>query len=215
MQASEHYDEAYFRWQSRHAGLRGEAERFKFAPFLRAGDRIVDFGCGDGALLAALGGGTGIEINPHAAEAARRRGLTVVRDIAGLADGSADLVVSNHALEHVEDPVGVLRQMHRVLSPGGRVVIVVPCDRPGYPFRAEDRDMHLFSWSANNLGNALRVAGFAGIAAGEIVHRWPPGWQVIATRLGWAAFHASARAWGRLSRGRSQVRATGTKPGRA
>lgn len=207
-----HYDAAYFARQSAHVALRGEANRFKFAPFARPGDRIVDFGCGDGSLLTALGGSVGVEINPHAAAAARAKGLRVELGLLDLADASADLVVSNHALEHVEDPLGTLREMHRVLAAGGRAVLVVPCDRPRVRFREDDPDFHLFSWSASNLGNLARAAGFRVTCAEEIVHAWPPGWATVQRLLGWPGFHLASRIWGRLHRARSQVRLVAERP---
>jgi glycosyltransferase involved in cell wall biosynthesis/SAM-dependent methyltransferase len=42
------------------------------------------------------------------------------------ADGSFDLVISNHVLEHVPDRRRAVREMHRVLSPGGHSICVVP-----------------------------------------------------------------------------------------
>ncbi len=43
-----------------------------------------------------------------------------------VADGSFDAVVASHIIEHLADPLGALAEMHRVLRPGGRLVLVVP-----------------------------------------------------------------------------------------
>lgn len=214
-----HYDATYFRWQGKNGRLAGEANRFKFAPFIQPGSRIVDFGCGDGSLLLALGGGTGIEINEHAISVARASGLTVEHSLRDLPDVSADVIVSNHALEHVEDPLKEMREMHRVLAPGGKIVIVVPCDKPSYRFRLDDPDFHLFSYSASNLGNLARAAGFRVIEARVVAHAWPPKWPKIQAWLGWQAFHFASRVWARIGpfidlrvrRIRAQVRVVAEK----
>jgi SAM-dependent methyltransferase len=44
----------------------------------------------------------------------------------GLPDAGYDAVVASHVIEHVADPVGALREMHRVLRPGGLLAIIVP-----------------------------------------------------------------------------------------
>lgn len=210
-----HYDESYFLWQNDGAAIGGEANKEKFLPFLRPEHRaILDFGCGGGSLLRALPAETkiGVEINPAARAHAERIGIRAVPSLADIPDASIDAVVSNHAMEHVESPLDVMRQVHRVLKPGGIAIVVVPCDRAHYPFKRGDRDFHLFSWSASNLGNLALVAGFEVERADEIVHRWPPGWQTIRRLGGRRLFDLVCRLYGYLRRSRSQVRVVARKP---
>jgi SAM-dependent methyltransferase len=47
----------------------------------------------------------------------------------GLADGSFDLVLCSHVLEHVPDDRRAMREILRVLAPGGTAVLLVPIDR--------------------------------------------------------------------------------------
>lgn len=204
--ASEHYDRAYFDDQARHGLLRGQANAWKFEPYLKDGMEILDFGCGDGALLTVLGGKNGVEINPHAAEAARARGLTVHATIDEYPDNAFDAVISNHCIEHVEDPARQIREMRRVLKDDGILMIVVPCDQVDFPYREADRDFHLYSWSAANLGNLVKTCGFDVVEAIELKHRWPPKWPLIVQYGGWRAFHAASWLWARLGRKASQVR---------
>lgn len=96
--------------------------------------RAVDVGCGSGgntAVLRELGWDvTGLEYSPAAAGLAARRGLHVVRGDAQrlpFADGSADLYMSTDMWEHIEDHETVAREAFRVLRPGGRALVAVPC----------------------------------------------------------------------------------------
>jgi SAM-dependent methyltransferase len=101
---------------------------------LAADARILDVGCGDGfhlRLLRDFGqpGWTleGIDASDRAVDAARRAGLTVHHGTVEqleLPPASYDLVLLIATIEHVDDPAGVLRAVHRLLKPGGRAVIV-------------------------------------------------------------------------------------------
>ena len=99
---------------------------------------VVDVGCAFGYGTAALTGAgrsrrrvIGVEPDPaHIREAARRYPwLPVLQgDAAALPfeDGAVDAVVMLDVLEHVPEPGVVLAEAHRVLRPGGALVLSVP-----------------------------------------------------------------------------------------
>lgn len=94
----------------------------------RAGERILDLGCGDGALTARLVelgcSVVGADSSPALAEAARARGQDVrVMDGHALSFGPEfDAVFSNAALHWMKDAERVFAGVHRALRPGGRFV---------------------------------------------------------------------------------------------
>ncbi|MFV2092663.1 MAG: class I SAM-dependent methyltransferase, partial [Hyphomicrobiales bacterium] len=95
---------------------------------LKPGMRILDLGCGDGALtqkLVAAGGEVvAIDASFSMVEAARARGLDA-RIMSGEAlefDNAFDLVFSNAALHWMVDAEAVVRGVHRALVAGGRFV---------------------------------------------------------------------------------------------
>jgi SAM-dependent methyltransferase len=205
---SAHYDERYFAGQSADALFSGAAELRKFQPFIRPTDTVVDLGCGGGFLLAKLDCAKriGVDVNPAALQNCQQLGLLVVDDLARIDDNCADVVISNHALEHMTDPYEKLLQVRRTLKSNGTAVFVVPCERYDFAFRPDDSDRHLYTWSPMNLGNLFQSAGFQVIECREYVHRWPPGRHAIVKLVGWTAFHLIARVYGVLSRRHSQVR---------
>ncbi|MCI0599553.1 MAG: class I SAM-dependent methyltransferase [Beijerinckiaceae bacterium] len=175
---------------------------------------MLDFGCGGGALLGALpiAERVGIEINPAAIKHARQAGVEVYLDIKAVPPESVDAIISNHALEHVERPLDVMRDMVRVLKPDGRAIIVVPCDRVNFPFSLNDPEYHLYSWSAGNLGNMARAAGFEVLEVSELVHRWPPFKRILRRAFGARLFDVICRICALLRRDRTQVRLVACKP---
>ncbi len=94
----------------------------------RAGERILDLGCGDGALMQTLANTgaavVGVDTAPAFVEAARARGLDV-RLESGEAlsfEGEFDAVFSNAALHWMRATGAVVTGVHRALVPGGRFV---------------------------------------------------------------------------------------------
>lgn len=84
--------------------------------------RILHF-APEKALRRALGG------NPHYETAdLRQKGVTHQVDITRLpmADGSYDCVIANHVLEHIDDDRQAMRELFRVLRPGGLGLLTVP-----------------------------------------------------------------------------------------
>ncbi len=92
------------------------------------GERVLDLGCGDGALterLAATGCRVvGVDSSPEQVAAARARGLDArVMDAARLDfESEFDAVFSNASLHWVKDADAVIAGVRRALKPGGRLV---------------------------------------------------------------------------------------------
>jgi SAM-dependent methyltransferase len=99
---------------------------------------ILDAGCGTGAILKRLGNpakNVGVDLAPEAIALCKERGLDNVRqgDISALpfADGSFDAVISSSVLYHewVKDIGGAVRELRRVLRPGGLLFVILPAFR--------------------------------------------------------------------------------------
>jgi SAM-dependent methyltransferase len=150
------YDSAYARGGEKHAEWRELGARGKAAHVLelvaQAGlptDRVVEIGCGDGALLAELSargfGGelAGFDISEAAVGLARDRSIPRVRRLEVFdgerlpaADGSFDLGVLSHVLEHVPEPLRLLREAARVCA---ALIVEVPLERNASGARAGRR----------------------------------------------------------------------------
>ncbi|MGE3174146.1 MAG: bifunctional 2-polyprenyl-6-hydroxyphenol methylase/3-demethylubiquinol 3-O-methyltransferase UbiG [Planctomycetota bacterium] len=99
--------------------------------------RVVDLGCGGGlmALPLAQAGARVVAVDRNLdalraghdhQRALRRRGVEFVRGdlcAAPLPDGSADLVLLNDVVEHLEEPAAALHTAARLLRPGGRLFV--------------------------------------------------------------------------------------------
>jgi SAM-dependent methyltransferase len=156
-------------WERRRALLLSEA---------RAGERVLDLGCGAGRFLAALGAAgaeaVGVEIAEGALERARRVApaaelrLLEPDGSLPLEHASVDLVWCSEVLEHVADGGHLLQEVRRVLRPGGRLLATVPFHGrvkgalialTRFEAHFDPQGQHLRFYTRRSLADALRAAG--------------------------------------------------------
>jgi trans-aconitate methyltransferase len=119
------------RYQSRHSYVFAYGESLIELLEPRAGERILDLGCGSGQLTAKIAETgaevTGIDRSEEMIAEARRNFPLLQFDVADAAnfrlDAPVDAVFSNAALHWVKDADGVARSVARGLRPGGRFVL--------------------------------------------------------------------------------------------
>lgn len=208
-----HYNEEYFEWQSGIGEFGGWANLTKFEQYVSEDDIVLDFGCGGGYLLSNINCAKriGIEINPHAAKKAKEFGIEVYDDINKIEDETADIIISNSALEHVHQPLDILKLLHKKLKKGGKIIFTVPCESIHYAYKPNDINRHIYTWSPMNLGNLFDEAGFAVIESKPYKHKWPPRADLYGRFLGHFLFNILCSVYDRVRRYSSQVRLVALK----
>ena len=190
---SSHYKGAaghkYFDWQNRNGEVNGRIETRKFRAYVKPTDSVLDFGCGGGHILRNLNCAkrVGVEINPAARTMAAQEGIICHESTCDVEDNSFDVVISNHALEHVQYPISVLRALRNKLRASGVLVLCVPIDdwRTQRTYDREDINHHLHTWTPQLLGNCLFEAGFdpSQFSIRLLTHAWFPGTARIYGKL--------------------------------
>jgi len=137
------------------------------------GGRLLDIGFGNGGFLkiaSEMGwNAEGIDFDAKAVEVARARGLNVSR--ASAAELSSrnepyDVITLSHVIEHVYDPISLLRDLYRLLKPGGCLWLDTPnlgsygAQRFGPDWQALDPPRHLALFNPASLRMSLTKAGF-------------------------------------------------------
>jgi SAM-dependent methyltransferase len=134
---------------------------------LPPGARILDAGCGSGrnmVELARFGEVTGLEPSETSAKVARSRavGEVVQGSIESLPfeDASFDLAATLDVIEHVDDDRGALRELRRVVRPGGTLLVTVPA-YPRLWSSHDEANEHRRRYTRRTLLAAARDAGWS------------------------------------------------------
>ena len=180
-------------------------------PYLKSNMTILDVGCGPGTITADLaanyvpeGHATGLDVEgvlDTARKNASERGVTNVTFTPGDAhalpfpDASFDVVHAHQVLQHVPDPVQVLREMRRVTKPGG-IVATRETDFCGMIWYPELEGME--EWRAGYLKVARANGGEPN--AGRRLHVWAKkaGFSADGLTLStgtWCYYTPEERAW--------------------
>jgi len=157
--------------------------------------RILDIGCGTGAnleMLSQFGEAEGVDVSDDALEFCRQKGLNAQKGLAErlpFDDGTFDLTTALDVVEHLDDDVAGLREMHRVTKKGGFSLIFVPA----YMFLwgvQDDVSNHRIRYTKKQIVGRLKAAGYT-------IER--------ATYANWTFFAP-------ILAGRTLMRVTGIKP---
>jgi SAM-dependent methyltransferase len=145
-------------------------------PYLKPNERVLDIGCGDGALVRTLqefgAAPTGVDLDPEGARFIEQTyGIPVVVspfETACFADGQFDAIVATHVIEHFFEPVEAMQRMRRLLKPNGLLVLETPnILRPKVGYRRLFSVPHNYYFSPRTLCLAMQHAGFSPLAVRE------------------------------------------------
>jgi len=157
--------------------------------------KILDIGCGTGAnleMLSQFGEAEGVDVSDDALEFCRLKGLNAQKGLAEtlpFEDETFDLTTALDVVEHLDDDIAGLKEMHRVTKNGGYSLIFVPA----YMFLwgvQDDVSNHRIRYTKKQLVERLKTAGYT-------IER--------ATYANWTFFTP-------ILAGRTLMRVTGIKP---
>ena len=160
---------------------------------------VLDIGCGWGRLIIGLLKRfpnlqiQGIDVSKEAVSRGpdlivKETGRRDIRLHVGRAealpfdDGSFAAIVSSRVFQYVSDPMAAMREVNRVLKPGGEVTILVPNKRN--PIRYLSYHTQLLT--CDNLKKWMEPAGLEVTGTGSIVY-WPPNWKRFSDESFWVS----------------------------
>lgn len=178
-----YYDEVFHRG----SGVQSKWHRLKFARIrerMRQPEQHLDIGCGPGTFIGTLpdrGVSVGVDISQVQLDYAERhyagpnhRFVAIEPGSLPFADSSFDCVTLVELIEHLTpaDTLTTLKEAHRVLRPGGQLLVSTPNYRSLWPLiegllnrlgKVDYGDQHINKFNRTRLLDVLQECGFAQI----------------------------------------------------
>ena len=155
---------------------------------VRPGERLLDYGAGSGALLDELlkygVDGEGLEFSESARSyCLTTRGVAMRSNLKDVPNGYFQVISMIEVIEHLTDLPGTMKEIYRVLAPGGRLFVTTPC-RTGLRARIEkghwreaQKKFHLFLFDWKSINFHLKRAGFSDVSRKVYGPLQKPGWK--------------------------------------
>ncbi len=169
-----------------------------------AGGRVLDLACGEGygadRLARSAAEVVGLDANPeaydHARQRYRRPNVSFQRGLVEtfVEPGSYDAVVFLQTIEHVHDPVAVVKHIASLLTPDGVAYISTPNVLTLAPPGAEksENPWHIKEYRAGEF-RELCEAGFGSVEMLGLLHARKLRAHAVALKLGWDTVHSRLR----------------------
>lgn len=198
---ADYYDEQYFSYQQKLGEFGAEIKAKIFQPYIKKDMTVIEFGSGGGYLLNCLQANEkiGIEINDIARLEAEKIGINSVKNIDDIPDNFADIIISSHALEHVENPFGVLCELRKKLKENGKAVFHVPNESCDTEYERSEINNHLYTWNCLTLGNLFKAAGYFVYSVQKVQEVWPKNFLQISKEVSSELFEALCEIGGKAA----------------
>lgn len=182
-------------------------------PHIQPHHKILDLGCGPGTITADLaaqvpqGGVIGIDavetVISQARDHGKSRGLTNLTFQTGDAnnlpfnDGEFDIVHCHQLLQHVKDPVGILKEMRRITKPGG-IVAAREADYSSFAWYPDPPEGEFSDWMTMYQKVARSNGGEPNAGRHMLLWTRLAGWseeQVAVSWSSWCFTKGQAKSW--------------------
>lgn len=132
--------------------------------FFNKKDKTLDIGCNKGLFLMYCSKeSVGIDIDKLMLEEAKKKGLNVIYHDAEeklpFDDNEFDAVNIRQCIEHISNPLKVLKEIYRVLKPEGKIVLTFH-DLKHYKWNWFGNPFHITPLTKNSMGRLMYLAGF-------------------------------------------------------
>lgn len=185
-QGESYYDDDYFAYQKAIGETACKIDILNFKNEIHKDDTVVEFGAGGGFLLKLIEAKEklGIEINDAAIRNAEKLGIRMVKRVDDVPDEFADVIISTHVLEHVDNPLETLQKLRSKMKENGKIIFVVPYQSDRYEYHKNNIDNEFWNWNGLTLGNLFKRAGYF-VTMVEVVHnQYPPNFIEILSEAG-------------------------------
>lgn len=156
--------------------------KYKFEKYIKTKFNILDYGCGSGQLLNLIECKfkIGVEKNNQSLKKVRNKKINCVKKLQNLNNNiKFDTIFALSVIDHLTDPVLLIKKLKNKLKKDGQIVIIVRHDSKNQNQKNCSYKEHLFSWSLLSFNNLLNSVGLKTFDEGVIKMTLPPGFNFL------------------------------------
>jgi len=152
--------------------LKSRLARIEYFKGVDKDANVLEFGCGLGQNIYSFRNKYGIDINKGLYPRLKEMGFFMFNSLKEIPNELFDVILLVQVLEHLENPIKILKQLKAKLSDDGEIRIIVPILHP-YPFVELNKstDGHIYAWGFYELNYLLNLCGYKVIKNERIYRR--------------------------------------------
>lgn len=146
-----------------------------FSQFFKGNAKVLEFGCGLGQNIALFKNPYGIDLNKNLYPLLKKKGITTFNSLQEISNNFFDEILISQVLEHLENPLEILKELHKKLKKHRHLRLVLP--KPDLHPRFTEKEMnttkdsHIYGWGFYEANHLLNLAGYNVILNKRIYRR--------------------------------------------
>lgn len=152
--------------------LKSKLARIEYFKGINRDAKVLEFGCGVGQNIFSFKNKYGIDLNKKLYPRLRSKGFIMYNSIKNLPNNFFDVILLCQVLEHLENPIKILKELKNKLRFNGEIRIILPILHP-YPKVELNKstDGHIYAWGFYEINYLLNLCGYKVIKNERIYRR--------------------------------------------
>jgi len=173
------------------------AKKEYFKAYFEENSKVLEFGCGLGQNLGMINNKFGLDLNKKLYPLLEKSGIKMFKKLSDIPDNYFDEIILSQVLEHLEDPMQILKKLNKKLKPGGKLRIVLPKVNYNKVELNKTIDGHIYGWGFYEINYLLNRCGFE-VIYNKIIYRRGIDKLYFLSKINFNLYYVVTKLYGRI-----------------